>query len=216
MIPVGRAPEPAGFDERVRKPGQAWLAVHTSAKRPRDLWTPFKPHLAEAFRGLCGYAAMRDPTGGTVDHYHSVSERPGLAYEWSNYRFASGLMNQIKGDANVLDPFEVGEGWFEIQLPSLQLVVSDKAPPERREAASKTLERLRLRDDERIVSYRQAWYGLYMAGELTLEGLYAVAPLIAAAEKKRLHEKMIAARGVSSGGALGGPAASPSPDDPSR
>jgi hypothetical protein len=40
-----------------------------------------------------------------------------------------------------MDPFEVQDGWFEIILPSLELVVSDSIPAEHREHAELTLTR---------------------------------------------------------------------------
>ncbi len=186
MIPVIPAPEPAAFDRQARSRGQAWLSEHPDARRPKDYWSPFRPDLEHAFRRLCGYAAMLDPTGGTVDHFLSFETRPDLAYEWSNYRFASQSLNAIKqnADATVLDPFEVGPGWFEIILPSLQLRVTDAVPPELREKAEFTLRRLKLRDGERVIRWRQGWYEMYVAGRVALEGLEQVAPLIADAVRR--------------------------------
>jgi hypothetical protein len=183
VIPVQRVPEPVRFDSEARQPGNAWLAANPDAKRPKDFWTPFKEVLCEGFRRLCGYAAMLDPTGGTVDHYLSCKNYPHRAYDWSNYRFASSTMNSIKRNADdaVLDPYEVGEGWFEIILPSLQMRVTARVPAEYRARAEATLSRLQLRDDERILQWRRSWYEMYEAGELTLDGLDRVAPLIAAA-----------------------------------
>jgi len=74
-------------------------------------------------------------------------------------------------DDQVLDPFDLGEDWFEILLPSLQLVLTDKVPQQQRQKAEFTLERLRLRDDERVLRQRQSWYQLYLDGDLTLQGL---------------------------------------------
>jgi hypothetical protein len=129
---------------------------------------------------------MLDPTGGTVDHYISVAARPDLAYEWSNYRFASDLMNRIKAgaDDSVLDPYEIGEGWFEILLPSMQMVVTDRVPPHLKRKAVFTLERLRLAHDERLIRWRRSVYEEYLKGSLTLEGLRKFAPLISRAVEK--------------------------------
>jgi hypothetical protein len=129
---------------------------------------------------------MYEPVG-TVDHYHSRENYRNLAYEWSNLRFASAWINSSKGtlDDQVLDPFDLGEDWFEILLPSLQLVLTDKVPPQQRQKAEFTLERLRLRDDERVLRQRQQWYQLYLDGDLTLQGLEKKAPLIARAIKKQ-------------------------------
>ena len=183
MIPVPRVRKPRGFDANVKTPGSAWLAKNPAAARPMALWEPYTGSLSEGFSNLCGYAAMHDPTGGTVDHFLSFKHRPDLAYEWSNYRFASAPLNSSKRNADdtVLDPFEVGAGWFEVILPSLQMRVTDAVPEAYRAKAEFTLSRLKLRDGERVIRWRRSWYKLYTEGQLTLEGLRTVAPLLAAA-----------------------------------
>ncbi|MCC5636404.1 hypothetical protein LC593_11145 [Nostoc sp. CHAB 5844] len=50
-------------------------------------------------------------------------------------------------------------------------MLTDKIPPQQRQKAEFTLERLRLRDDERVLRQRQQWYQLYLDGDLTLKGL---------------------------------------------
>lgn len=127
-------------------------------------------------------------SSGTVDHFVSCHENRQLAYEWSNYRYVEGWVNSAKSkrdSASLLDPFEVQDGWFEIDLPSLQLKLTDAVPPEYRERAEDTLRNLPIRDDERIIRQRRAWYELYEAGELTLDGLRKKAPLIAAAVERQ-------------------------------
>ncbi|MFT3771209.1 MAG: hypothetical protein QM820_37820 [Minicystis sp.] len=185
MIPVARVPEPSGFDERARRPGKAWLAEHPGTERPRDFWSPFRELLAEGFAHRCGYTAMLD-LAGTIDHFRSCKTHPELTYEWTNLRYASQWINSAKKSVEVLDPYEVGEGWFEILLPSMQLVATERIPPDRRELALATLKRLPIAHDERVLKQRRHWYRLYEAKKLSLEGLRSVAPLIAAAEEKRL------------------------------
>ena len=124
---------------------------------------------------------------GTVDHGISFNENPTLAYEWSNYRYIDGWVNSSKSKqvaASLLDPFEVQEGWFEILLPSLQLVTTDAIPPEYRERAENTLKKLPLRDDERVMRPRRKWLSLYESNK-DLDMLREMAPLIAAAVEKR-------------------------------
>jgi hypothetical protein len=181
-----RALEPAGFDEGCRQPGLAWLRANPSPKRPRDFWSPFKTRLCDAFGQLCGYSCMFEPVG-TVDHYLSCHVRRERAYEWDNFRFASQWINSSKrtADDEVLDPFEVEDGWFEILLPSLQLVLTDRVPPEHRARAEHTLRRLHLRDDVRVIRQRAEWYRMYEEGELNLEGLRRKAPLIADAIERQ-------------------------------
>lgn len=178
-------PEPKAFDCEVRQPGLRWLETHPDASRPRPYWTRFKPALAEGFRNLCGYSAMFEPVS-TVDHFISWRNDASLTYEWSNLRFASQWINSSKQtiDEQVLDPYEVEDGWFEITLPSLQLVLTENIPDKFRKRAEFTLIRLRLRDDERVIKQRRVWYRLYREGKLPLEGLREMAPLIARAVEK--------------------------------
>lgn len=184
--------EPVEFDAKCRIAGTQWLLGHPKESRkkslrPKDYWSPFKPQLADAFRGLCAYSAMHEPVG-TVDHFLPVDADETLSYEWSNYRFAAGWINSSKNKAvAILDPLDVRSGWFEVLLPSLQLVVVPENVPEAlRDIAEHTLIRLHLRDDERVLRQRRAWYQMYRQGKLTLDGLRELAPLIAAAVEKQM------------------------------
>ena len=190
MIPVAKVKKPKDFDKTVKTPGDKWLKENPLASRAQPLWTAYTSILADGFSKLCGYAAMHDPTGGTVDHYLSFKNHRRLAYDWGNYRFASATLNSSKRNADdaVLDPYEVGEGWFEIELPSLQMRLTKEVPAACRAKAEFTLERLGLRDGERAIRWRQSWYRLYLSGELTLEGLRQMAPLIALAVEKQAQK----------------------------
>ena len=53
-----------------------------------------------------------------------------------------------------------------------------------RDRAEYVLDRLHLRDDERVMPQRRAWYRMYVDGELSLVGLEGKAPQIAAAIPK--------------------------------
>ncbi|MCV2362279.1 hypothetical protein LNV23_02305 [Paucibacter sp. DJ1R-11] len=193
MIPVSRSvlkKEPVGFDEKCRKKGAGWLARNPKAtrkaKRPKDFWSPFRPALAEAFTDRCAYSAMYEPNG-TVDHFKPVNTDESLAYEWSNYRYVTGWINSSKNKRpKVLDAFQVKAGWFEVLLPSLQLVaIKANIPPRLHALVDRTLNDLHLVDDERIVRLRREWLRMYEDQEINLEGLRKKAPLIAAAIEKR-------------------------------
>ena len=187
MIRFERVDKPADFAERVEQPGAAWLEQNPNAQRPRDLWSPFKPALADGFRTLCAYSAMYEPVG-TVDHLVSWDEDKTKAYDWENYRYCAQWINSSKKNMRadeIFDPFEVKDGWFEIILPSLQLVVSDSIPDEHRERAEFVLTRLHLRDDERVVRQRLEWYRMFQEGAITIEGLRWKAPLVARAIEAR-------------------------------
>ena len=85
MIRFEPVPKPEGFATAVEQPGATWLVNNPAAKRPKDLWSPFKDILADGFRSLCAYSAMYEPVG-TVDHFVSWHEDRSKAYEWENYR----------------------------------------------------------------------------------------------------------------------------------
>jgi hypothetical protein len=188
LIRVDPPVEPPDFETKVAQSGYKWLMAHPeSKKRPPDYWSQCVEALQEGFGGRCAYAAMLDPTGGTVDHYYSWNNFPYLAYEWENYRFVCAPINSSKKDLDddVLDPYDVGDGWFEILLPSLQLVVTGAVPDAFRAKAEFTLMRLKLGNGARLIKWRQSWYRMYQDGKLTLQGLRDVAPLIAAAVEKQ-------------------------------
>jgi hypothetical protein len=130
---------------------------------------------------------------GNMDHMIPVAvlkkkKKDRLAYEWNNFRYVEGVLNQRKHDHLVLDPFEVRDHWFQVLLPSLQLVLTDKVPKRFRSKVEFTLCLLRLRDDEVVVRYRREWFGMYQSRQLNLDGLKQVAPLIAHAVEEDLKK----------------------------
>jgi hypothetical protein len=191
MIPVSPGAEPTEFDKRCRKRGRKWLEEHPEYEgRPPDYWSRFEPELRKVFSGLCGYCAMMSMKG-QIDHFIPVAilkkrRQDTLAYEWSNYRYAEAVLNQRKRHHVILDPFNVGDGWFEVLLPSLQLVLTPKVPKKKRNLAEFTLETLGLRDSEVVIRYRREWFRLYQERKLALEGLVELAPLIATAVQRDL------------------------------
>jgi hypothetical protein len=193
VIPFTLQDEPASFEADCRTRGRKWLAKNPAYEnRPKDYWSKFEPELRSAFREMCGWCAMHIMRG-QVDHFVPCATlkktgRDALAYEWSNFRYIDGWINQKKLHADVLDPFVVQDGWFEITLPSLQLLPTEKIPIEYRELAKYTLTRLGLRDHEVVVRFREGWFSLYRNGELTLDGLRKMAPLIAMAVERDLNK----------------------------
>lgn len=194
MMRFELSPKPPCFDEEVRAPGDAWLRANPQARSGQfpDYWTRVLPDLRAGFRDLCGYSAMLTMRA-TVDHYLSRSSEEGraLAYEWTNYRLADHYVNTLKGtwDRRILDPFEVGDDWFEVLLPNLEMIlVEERIPPTRLADARFTLRQLGLRDGEDILELRRAWYGQLIDGDVTLTWLSRHAPLIARAVKRRLAE----------------------------
>ncbi len=179
--------EPDDFDERCRQRGNAWLLANPNAERPRAYWTEFNHALADAFSDRCGFSGQWI-SSGTIDHFQSWHADKTQAYEWSNFRYVEGWLNSSKSKkpaSKIMDPFFVQNGWFEIILPSLQLVVSKTIPAQHKALAESTLKQLPIAHDERVLRPRRQWLKLYDDGDITMAALERFAPLIAAAVRKR-------------------------------
>jgi hypothetical protein len=113
-----------------------------------------------------------------------------LAFEWSNLRYADPAINSRKGilDDQVLDPCEIEDGWFEVHLPSFQLVSGDRLPSSLKQRAEFTINKLQLRGHKARFT-RWHWYcSHWNNGQPDLSALQKDAPLVAAAiEKARLE-----------------------------
>jgi len=195
MIPVpplARANEPEFFDLNCRVPGADWLAAHPDQDphTQSEWWSQFQPNLAKHFGYRCGWLATSIELEGIVEHWLACGSRRGapspnrhLAFEWSNYRYATGVINSLKGtlDDQVVDPCEVQEGWFEVLLPSFELVATGRVPDGLRAKARTTIEKLQLgRFKARATRWR--WYQRYWnGGSPDLGALRKDAPLVASA-----------------------------------
>ncbi len=207
MIPVPKLTkenEPDLFATNCRNPGNAWLAAYPD-KDPHEKsawWSQFKPDLAKHFECRCGWLGTSIEQEGIVEHYLSCGNRKDenkkstpsphrhLAFEWSNYRYASGVVNSRKGnhDDAIIDPCEVAEGWFEVTLHGFQLLATSVIPEEHRARAETTLKTLDLRKGYHARMARWRWYERYWNhGNPLLDLLEKDAPLVAAAVKKALE-----------------------------
>jgi hypothetical protein len=189
MIPVDHPiPQPEGFIEGCERPGRAWVETHPGSNRFPPYWREYQPQLAEGFHDRCGWWAMRIEDGA-VDHYLSKKLHRDLAYNWNNYRYISTSVNSSKGthDANILDPFEIQPGWFEVLLPSMLLLRTAMVPVELQAKADFTIKTLQLVRGNKVRRNRRNWYEGYKAGRITGRGLAAYAPLVAQAVQR--HEE---------------------------
>ncbi len=199
MIPVANPiAEPATFDVECRQKGNAWLAKPKNLGKTKGLpphWTKFEAELEAGFQARCGWWAMRIDSG-TIDHFFSKAKLANrhLIYEWSNYRHAAGTVNGSKKnhDDALLDPFEVGQDWFEVILPSMQLVKTANIPAHLVAKADFTLKQLKLVNGTKVRRNRKRWYDDYKQWlqdpnkGISIGALENIAPLIAMAVK-RLH-----------------------------
>jgi hypothetical protein len=189
VIRVPRRKAPHGFKERVAAPGKAWLARNKGRRKGLPAyWSRVKDDVIAAFSQRCAYTAMWLSHDGEIDHFVSIDEDPRKAFRWDNLRYAAAWINRSKQNipsSQLLDPFEVEDGWFEIVLPSLELRVTDRCPVHLRPRAELMLDRLGLRSGPQVMRSRRAFYAQYRSGRAKLEYLDDYAPLIARAIRKQ-------------------------------
>lgn len=189
MIPVMPQPEPDIFDQRVRVPGKRFLDSLSGSKpttkqwENHDYWKNIRFPLYNAYGRICAYSAHWIPCGSSVpnvDHYVPKSVKPAIAYEWSNYRLAGALVNALKGNSqDVLDPFTIEIDWFFLGFPSLLLHPNPELLPPIQQQIWKTIDRLRLNDNQTFVEERSAWLEPYCQGKEEFSVLKKNAPFIA-------------------------------------
>lgn len=159
MIRVAVQPEYPNFNTQVRAPGAAFLATcpaPTSDQfKKRNFWSRAARELHAAYSGICAYTAMYLPEQGSVDHFLPKASHPQLAYEWSNFRLASGRVNSSKGSGlDILDPFEVQDDWFYMDIPACLLRPNPSLGKPLRNQIANTINSLRLNQDDNYVQER--------------------------------------------------------------
>lgn len=180
MLRIEPRPEPKDFDERVRQPG---LKAISEGRVPLpDYWRRCSHQLRQEYREICAYSCLRIPKVvgmSTVEHLAAKSKQPALAYEWSNYRLVCGLMNSRKREfEDVLDPFKIGEDWFELELVFFQLKPAAHLINESTiEAIKETIDRLKLNDNECCTDRRER-YEEWQYGEVNDRYMERTAPHI--------------------------------------
>jgi hypothetical protein len=96
------------------------------------LWTEALNDMLERYGRVCAYVCIyieRVTGSGSIDHWIPKSVDPRLAYEWSNYRLACSMMNARKGvHTDLVDPFEVEDGWFELELLTFDVLPCPTLP----------------------------------------------------------------------------------------
>lgn len=113
----------------------------------------------------CAYLAMHieKATGSpTVDHFIPASKEWRLVYEWSNYRLSAACVNaKKKASLEVVDPFEVQAGWFELNLATFHVQRGRGAPDAQHAKIDSTLPLLNLRECRQ---QREEYVRLYQLG----------------------------------------------------
>lgn len=117
---------------------------------------------------------------GSLDHFLPKAKYPNLAYEWDNYRLASQKANSNKGEVtNLIDPFVVGHGWFEIDFPSCLVKPGLNAPVPVHDQIVRTIDALKLNDDDSLVQDRCDVLLMLTDGDITVNFLIFRYPFLA-------------------------------------
>jgi hypothetical protein len=214
MIPVAPANEPARFDELVRQKGLSAIdelvgrkprlkrrgprrkkIANSEEDIPPDafpaFWREALDDMLERYERRCAYLALylEHATGSpTVDHMIPKSRRWDQVYEWLNYRLCAALINANKSDmTSLVDPFEVGEGWFALELVGFQVIRGPNAPASKTAEIDATLRLLNMPD---CIKAREEYVTSYEQGAIELGYLERRAPFIASELRRqgRLRE----------------------------
>ncbi len=187
---VQKQPEPPHFFEKVQKKGEEFLLQNPHAKGTtlKPYWRAIIPDLYNAYSGICAYTChwVSPDTGWpTVDHFKPKETYPQYAYHWDNYRFVCGAVNGRKGKyEDVLDPFTLEDGWFEMHFNSLQLIPGQLLMPIQAEKVLKTIKRLKL-NDWPCIQGRKNWLVPYLKEEYPISHLEEKAPFLAKELKRQ-------------------------------
>ncbi len=189
MIPVVPGTEPSTFDATVRQPGIAWMTqkgfLGLSAFPPKTkvkaVWTMCLPEMLAGYDRICAYASLRiAPITGaqSVDHFAPKSRAPADTYEWSNYRLACSKMNARKNNfTNVLDPFTLAPGTFELDVLSGGIRTAPSVTGAALVLADATVTRLGL-DDAEMRAARVDIINAYLDGHISEHRLKCESPFI--------------------------------------
>lgn len=184
LIRVQKRPEYPGFDAEVRQPGAVFLhqCPHPTSKdfKKKNFWSRAAKELHAVYGGICAYTAMYLAEQGSVDHFLPKNSHPLLAYEWSNYRLASGRVNNAKGNQeNILDPFLLQDDWFFLDLPSCMLKANPVLTKRLRSQIDGTIRGLKLNSDDYYAQERCNILMEYARGNIALDFMKHRYPFLA-------------------------------------
>ena len=121
------------------------------------------------------------PQDSSVDHFVPKSVAPTQAYEWGNFRLCRRRLNERKDiHRDVLDPFTLAPGWFELDFRTFLLVPNSTLPHVDRAQVVETIDRLQLNADNDYVNERIGVIRQYCLGHARFAQLVDFYPFIAA------------------------------------
>ena len=129
---------------------------------------------------ICAYCCSYTIKGNwSVDHFIPKSLHPKGAYEWDNFRFARDRLNNYKDNyQDVLDPFILSEGWFQLDFSSFLLKPNPSLVPLALNEVWATINRLHLNLDNDYVNERTEVIRRYCKGEITFDYIETNYPFI--------------------------------------
>ncbi len=188
MIKVIPAPEPSDFDAKVRKKGLDYLrtaGIDPDSIAPegfvfKPFWRDILDNLYSDYNGVCAYLAIFfERVAGTTsaDHYLAKSKTLARdAYEWSNYRLSSIGANRKKNTHEVLDPFDIEDDWFFLDLVT-GAIHPNPAIVERQHDLENTIKKLGL-DDGDIKAMRARHWLNYIQHDISERHLRRHSPFV--------------------------------------
>jgi uncharacterized protein (TIGR02646 family) len=181
MIPIICQPEPDGFNENVRIPGNEFLKIHVNDNiNIPPYWQKIEKELWNAYGGICSYFSIYVELvdgASSVDHFIPKSQAKELAYEWSNYRLSCIGANRKKHLKLVLDPFQLEKDSFFINFIDGEVFVSNKKELAYQELCHKTIENLGLNCSS-LKSMRMNHFFNYINKEVSLNYLKTHSPFV--------------------------------------
>ena len=193
MIRIDRKDEPLGFDTKVRQPGLAYLNSLAAGGKPKwaghDYWRRAKKDMLDAYGGICAYACceISPSSSAEIDHFLPKTLYYKKAYEWDNFRLCSSNLNKKKNAHMVLDPFDVRDRTFGIELATGRMIRLKKYDAKYEALCDSTIKVLGLDTDE-YRGMRSDILDDYLHGDITISNLKKRNPFVYS-EVKRLHVK---------------------------
>ncbi len=183
MIHVVEQPEPHDFHSKVRIPGEAFLRRNPNPKSNQfeRCWSDCLSDLYTSYNGICAYtASILASSERSVDHYVPKQKAKHLAYEWSNYRLCLPRVNgHKKNSEDVIDPFHIQNGWFNIDFTSFFIFPADELPEYLTVAIIATITQLKLNSDDILVRARRSAVVEYVKNNLPFEDIERYHPFLA-------------------------------------
>lgn len=134
-------------------------------------WIRCLKQLHRAYHGICAYTCFRIERLAFPNVEHFIAKtRNGHAeaYEWKNFRLACGYVNAAKHIfADILDPAEIQDGWFQLDLYTLKVKADTMQSTELQAQITATIMRLKL-DGYRVKEMRRHMLEHFRTGRVTL------------------------------------------------